>query len=325
MTCYFMWVDMSTVYIDRKGAEVSHDRSRLWIRYANEKQSVLAKHIDRVVVIAGCALHSHTLLMLNDRKIPVVILNPRKYSISWCGGWHHGNTARRVNQYALTLNDELCTELSGKLVKLKLIQQRNLLLKFMPYFPAKRRYLFKGCSQILKLIQGADEMNIDELRGVEGSAARIYFKSYSKLFPDALNFKMRNRRPPRDSVNACLSLSYTLLMSDSLVALYSNGLDPSLGFYHKVSYNRQSLACDLLETVRTQADFKVLDMFKKKLLDKKFFIERDGGIFLNKQGRSIYYSYWEEHAAMHRKRLHRTAAFWARKIDEFSKNGGIQG
>ena len=87
---------MTTLYIDRKGASVSHDRARLWIRYAEEQQSVLVRSLDRVVITAGCQLDSRTLLMLNEAAVPVVILHPRKYTVTWCGGWHHGNTARRL-------------------------------------------------------------------------------------------------------------------------------------------------------------------------------------------------------------------------------------
>ena len=321
MIRYFMWVDMTTVYIDRKGASVSHERNRIKIMCGNEKQSILARHIDRIVVIAGCAIDSHTLLMLSESNIPVVIINPRRCSATWCGGWHHGNTERRVAQYALSLDTELCSRLSAKLVRLKLIQQRNLLQSMMPLFPEKRRHLFKASAQLLNLIRCNEEMKIEEIRGNEGSGARIYFKAYCRLFSENLNFTARNRRPPRDPVNACLSLSYTLLMSDALYALYSNGLDPSLGFYHTVAYNRQSLACDLLETVRAKSDYRVLDMFKNKLLHAKLFNERDGGVFLNKEGRSIYYSYWEEHAQPIRKRLHRTASLWAKNVDElFQEN-----
>ncbi|MCY4219491.1 MAG: CRISPR-associated endonuclease Cas1 [Gammaproteobacteria bacterium] len=314
---------MTTVYIDRKGASISHERSRVKVRYGNEKQSILARHIDRIVVITGCTIDSHTLLMLSESNIPVVIVNPRQCSATWCGGWHHGNTERRLAQYALSLDSEFCTKLSAKLVRLKLIQQRNLLKTMMPVFPDKRRCLFKASAQLLKLIRSTEEMTVDEIRGNEGSGARIYFKAYCKLFSGNLNFTGRNRRPPRDPVNACLSLSYTLLMSDALHALYSNGLDPSLGFYHSVAYNRQSLACDLLETVRAKSDYRVLGMFKSKFLHAKLFNERDGAVFLNKEGRSNYYSYWEEHAQPIRKRLHRTASFWAKNVDEFSKTGKL--
>ena len=297
---------MATMYIDRKGANLSHDRSRLWVRFSDEKQSILVRHIERVIIAAGCTLDSRTLLMLNNKKIPVIIIHSRDNSVTWCGGWHHGNISRRMAQYSISQNSMLCTQFSRKLVKLKLIQQRRLLLSLMSAYPAKRRYLFSACAQIVQLIPRVENAQIDEVRGMEGSGARIYFNAYHKVYPKRFNFTGRNRRPPRDPVNSCLSLSYTLLMSDALQALYTHGLDPSLGFYHLPAYNRESLACDLMEIARVQVDCRVLDIFRSRLLDVKHFVEQDGGVFLNKEGRAVYYSYWEQHAAPIRRRLQKT-------------------
>ena len=303
---------MTTIYIDRKDASLSHDRSRLWIRFSDEKYSVLVRHVDRIVISAKCVLDSQTLLILNDQKIPVVIMHPRKNSATWCGGWHHGNTERRITQYNISQDRELCTRLARKLVKLKLIQQKRLLQELMPSYPAKRRALFSGYNQIAQLIPKLNSVQMDEVRGMEGAGSRIYFKAYSELYPKRFNFTGRNKRPPKDPVNACLSLSYTLLMSDAIQALYACGLDPSIGYYHLPAYNRDSLACDLIETVRSQADHRVLNLFRSGLLDTKHFVKQDNGVYLNKEGRSKYYAYWEENAHMMRRRLRKSATSWAK-------------
>jgi len=291
----------------------------LWIRCADEKQSVLARHLERIVVTVGCTLDSRTLLMLDDKRIPVVIIDPRKSNATWCGGWHHGNTARRIAQYAIAQDAVLCTKLAKKLVKMKIMQQKRLLHNVMSSYPEKRRPLFAGHSRLAALISSIEDSSIDEIRGLEGAGSRSYFAAYCLLYPERLHFTGRNRRPPRDPVNACLSLAYTLLMAEALQALYACGLDPSLGFYHLPAYGRPSLACDLIEIARVQADRRVLDMFRARLLDIQHFSERDGGVFLDKEGRSRFYGYWEAHAWGIRHTLRKTATAWANWVSDYSE------
>jgi len=91
---------------------------------------------------------------------------------------------------------------------------------------------------------------IESLLGIEGSAARAYFAAYQSLFEPAWQFAGRNRRPPRDPINALLSLGYTLLSVNLVAALEVVGLDPYLGYFHADDYGRPALALDLEEEFR---------------------------------------------------------------------------
>jgi len=88
------------------------------------------------------------------------------------------------------------------------------------------------------------------LRGLEGAGASAYFEGFADLLPDRLKFSGRNHRPPRDPVNAMLSLGYTLLHAEAVLALYGAGLDPFIGFHHGLDFGRESLACALVEPLR---------------------------------------------------------------------------
>ncbi len=66
----------------------------------------------------------------------------------------------------------------------------------------------------------------------------------------AFDFAGRNRRPPRDPVNALLSLAYSMLAKDLTVACYAVGFDPYVGFYHQPRFGRPALALDLMEPFR---------------------------------------------------------------------------
>ena len=141
------------------------------------------------------------------------------------------------------------------------------------------------------------------LRGLEGSAAAAYFAGFQRLFADSLDFNGRNRRPPRDPVNAFLSLSYTLIHNEAVRACHGAGLDPLLGFYHEPTYSRESLACDVIEPLRPHVDHWAWRLFRKRMLSASHF-SRDGqSCLLNKNGRQTFFEDYEIHAAPWRRYL----------------------
>ncbi|MBU1664742.1 MAG: CRISPR-associated endonuclease Cas1 [Gammaproteobacteria bacterium] len=155
---------------------------------------------------------------------------------------------------------------------------------------------------------------IASLRGLEGAAARAYFQGLAALFPPALEFNGRNRRPPRDPVNACLSLGYTLLHFDAVRACHLAGLDPLLGFYHRPSFGRESLASDLIEPLRPHLDRQVWHLFRDRTLRDDHF-SRDGqACLLGKAGRAAFYQDYETHAAATRRLLLRQCRILAKHL-----------
>jgi len=113
---------------------------------------------------------------------------------------------------------------------------------------------------------------------LEGLGTRVYFEVFPLLIRnDRFVFKGRNRRPPRDPVNAMLSFVYTLLTNEVLSAVTACGLDPYLGSLHEVSYGRPSLACDLVEEYRSfLGDRLVLGLINRKAVSPDDFVYRGG-------------------------------------------------
>jgi len=130
-----------------------------------------------------------------------------------------------------------------------------------------------------RLVQAED---FDTVRGHEGDAARIYFEHFSLLLNPRLRgdffFNGRNRRPPRDPVNALLSFLYSLLLNDCRSALETVGLDPQVGYLHSLRPGRPSLALDLMEEFRpVLADRLALTLLNRGQLTPGDFERRDGG------------------------------------------------
>jgi CRISPR-associated protein Cas1 len=128
--------------------------------------------------------------------------------------------------------------------------------------------------------------DLDQLRGMEGQAAKEYFGLMRRLLrPPAeggsWQFDRRAYYPPPDPVNAVLSFTYSLVLRDMTTACELIGLDPYLGFFHAIDYGRPSMALDLMEEFRpivadsivleavnrpylTLADFEQVDLTEKE-------------------------------------------------------------
>jgi CRISP-associated protein Cas1 len=134
---------------------------------------------------------------------------------------------------------------------------------------------------------------LDQLLGVEGLAARDYFANFAGMFkpaPDssapAFEFESRNRRPPRDPVNALLSFLYAMLTKEMVVTLVGVGFDPYQGFYHQPKYGRPALALDLMEEFRPLvADSVAVGMINNGEVRRADFVARAGAVALTESGR----------------------------------------
>ena len=144
-----------------------------------------------------------------------------------------------------------------------------------------------------------DAMTTEELRGIEGEAAQLYFGVLDHLILQQKKdfaFVRRSRRPPLDPVNALLSFAYTLLARDCAAALEGVGLDPYVGFLHTPLPGRTSLALDLMEELRTAfADRFVLTCINQKtILSKHCIRQESGAVLLTDEGRRAFLTAWQQ-------------------------------
>ena len=140
--------------------------------------------------------------------------------------------------------------------------------------------------------------SIDIVRGIEGEAATYYFSVFSRLLlnqKEDFVFEGRNRRPPKDAINAMLSFIYTLICNDMTAALETVGLDPYVGFMHTLRPGRASLALDMMEELRAYlGDRLVLSLINRKQITIKDFIKQgDEGIVMTDSGRKTILSAWQ--------------------------------
>jgi CRISPR-associated protein Cas1 len=143
---------------------------------------------------------------------------------------------------------------------------------------------------------------LDELLGIEGNAARLYFGEFAGMIKSeedstvgfSFDFEGRNRRPPRDPVNALLSLGYSLLAKDLTVTCYAVGFDPYVGYYHQPRFGRPALALDLMEPFRPLiADSAVLTAINTGMVGLRDFVRVGESVALTTGGRKGFLRAYE--------------------------------
>lgn len=319
---------MSTLYIDRKHVRLDLDADAL-VFFENGKHigTIPLGPLQRIVVRGNVDVDTSLLGKLGQRGIGVIVLAGRKHEPSLFLPRPHKDAARRLAQYQAAADVTVCLILSQDIVREKLTAQIDFLRARLDVRPDARYELTRAVRGIEGIAAQIDaQSDQPALRGLEGAAANLYFSAFAALVPASLNFQGRNRRPPRDPVNAILSLGYTLLNAEAVLAAHACGLDPALGFFHQPSYGRDSLASDLVEAHRASIDAWALALFNKQVLRADDFSTTKEGCLLGKAGRTRFYKEWETQAERLRRALDRQCRELIRLIHpeaELKENEGF--
>lgn len=313
---------MESLYIDRRDTTLSVEGARLLVHHPDlvKAQSVPLAHLRFIVISANVALTTNVLQAFSKAEIACIVLNPRKTDdMTFTMPFRHGHAERRLAQYALYQRNDLRQQAAQQLMRFKLLSQQRILQRLLLNQPQQRRPLSKGIDTLNGIRQtlNAGPVTLDSLRGYEGAAAGSYFLALTHCVPTGLSFSGRNRRPPKDPVNAVLSLTYSLIHYESIRCLTAVGLDPLIGFYHDLSYKRESLACDMVELLRARIDYWAIRLFNQQILRVDHFSideSLNGGCTLGKAGRAQYYAAYEYEARHWRRLLRRIARLWLAQL-----------
>lgn len=292
---------MGTLYIDRKDLHIKLDGNALAFYSAGERDGMVPINpLKRVVITGNVTIETPVIHKLANENISVIFLSGKR--LRFCGMLHgkmHNNALIRVKQYEKSLTD-FSRDIANEIVTRKITSQS----KFFSDVREQRHDLRFQLTNAVNILSGIidtiklKDNDMENLRGFEGGAAASYFSAYTELFPESLEFKKRNRRPPEDPVNAMLSLCYTMLHYELVREIEVIGLDPTIGFYHQFEYGRESLACDLVEPYRPDVDRFVYEIFRMREFTARDFAEDDErpGCYLKKGSRKRFYPLYEEWA-----------------------------
>ncbi len=298
-------MDKMLVVLDRKDMVVKVESGSLRIeRPGAALERVPLNMISQVIVYGSPLVYCNVWRAMADHNISAVLLPLRGSSQpAWLGAGISTSVQARLLQYQAWSDKQLKTITVCFLLQCKIKGLLNLLNllsdtdKGHEHFPSTKRISKKNTNKIESILNDSldkidSNKSIDSLRGIEGSAAKAWFAFINNILDKRWKFKNRNRRPPRDPVNALLSLGYTLMMSVVQQEIQLRGLDPGLGFLHSVTSGRESLVLDIAEPLRPGVDAFVLSLLDNILKPAHFFSNSQDGCRLNKEGRGLFYSSW---------------------------------
>ena len=292
---------MAVLYVTQTGAEVRKRGARLRVEWQGQVLASLpVREVERVVLVGPVQLSAAATQLLLRARIPVAFASGRgRYYGSLTSG---GDNAELLLAQVSAYQDEsFRLETAKALVGTKIRQQRGLLLRYARNHPDPS----SGIAQRLR--EAAEHLEVlrsrltacassADVMGLEGRASTVYFQAFGAcLRAEGISFQGRNRRPPRDPVNALLSLGYMLALLEALGALQAQGLHPGIGFLHEVSRRHPALALDLLELVRQPLiDRLTLSLFNRRVLTPQDFSENGPqGVRLRDPSRERYLRFYE--------------------------------
>ncbi len=258
---------MHTLAVTEQGTTVHAEGDSLLImRGGKAFKRVRIGELDQVLLFGRVELSSGAIAVLARKGIDVVYLTMRGTFRARLITRGSSNVVLRLTQMRRADEPAFAAGVARAIVFGKVKHQRHVLLR------AQRRLRDPDIAETLGrmrvlLEQVSVETDLDRLRGFEGRAAALYFGVFGRLLrTDDFTFTHRNRRPPRDPVNAALSFGYALLTNVAESEVGRCGLDPMIGFFHQPAHGRPSLVLDIIEEFRPLIDGLVLRMFNRRQL-----------------------------------------------------------
>lgn len=245
---------MAILYVTEVGAQVRKVGERLVLTRGNEVlEEIPLVQVDQVVMVGrSVSLTTAAMFALTTKGVRITYLTGGGRHVADVKGPEHKNGRLRHTQSLVVEQPEKAQRLAAAVVRGKIINQRVLVRRHVEGAPWASSSL-SGMDAMLKRVDGA--LTLDELRGLEGQAAKDYFALLRRLLArprdgETWGFERRAYYPPPDPINALLSFGYTLLLNDMVAACEIAGLDPYLGCFHAIDYGRPSMALDLIEPFR---------------------------------------------------------------------------
>lgn len=292
--------DLRPLYLNTQGLRVGKTGDVLRVKERDKVvQEVRVKETCQVNLIGNIQISTQAIQELCRAEKPVCYFSQ--------GGWFYGittgmntkNVVLRKSQVLLSDQEWFCLRLARTLIAGKIRNQRTMMMR--NHIEPPRVNL----REMKRLAADAENARSpEELRGIEGYAARLYFSQFGGMLKRAdshradedyrFDFKSRNRRPPVDPINALLSYGYSLLTKDLTIASYAVGLDPMIGYFHEPRHGRPALALDLMEPLRPLiTDSAVLSAVNTGMITARDFVKAGRAVAMTPRGRKSFLRAYE--------------------------------
>lgn len=281
------------LYVDTYGAYLRKREG--YIQVTKDKEllhEIPMTAVDQVVLVGLVNATTPLLTELLHKGIPVYFCQYGGRLNGWLQPMWGKNSLLRIAQVRAFDNPAMVFSFSKAFVRGKLSNYRTLLLRY--HRSTENKQLAEAAAAIAKTLNTLDSQEgLDALRGAEGYASRIWFEAMPGMLrrnETDFFFAGRNRRPPRDPVNAMLSFGYSMLAKDLVGELMRVGLDPYVGFLHTAVYGRPALALDLMEEFRPIiVDSAVLTAINTNMIGPENFTVTELACAMDEKGRKSFF------------------------------------
>jgi CRISPR-associated protein Cas1 len=285
---------MSTLYIDDQGASIRINNNEIVLIVDDEVRERIPKSwVERIVIAGNVSLSPQAMTFLLKEAIPVIFISTKGNYRGCLQPVLHKHASLRMTQYEKFNDNAFRHQMARAFVEAKIKNSRTMLQKH------RRSHPEFHCDMELEAMRHELEKlektpTLEGIMGHEGVSAHWYFTAFGRMVRREFKFTTRSRRPPKDPVNAMLSLGYTLLHNECVTAVTAIGMDPNIGFMHGIEYGRASLACDMEEEFRWLIDGMVLGIVNRSIIRHEDFIQQDdGGWKLEDAARKKFYAQYE--------------------------------
>ncbi|HMB31479.1 MAG TPA: CRISPR-associated endonuclease Cas1 [Desulfohalobiaceae bacterium] len=273
---------------DEQGTRLGLSGECLEVKSSSKKlEELRIKDVSSLSVRGNVQLSTQAIRELCARNIPIAWFSYGGWFYGYLRGLDHKNILLRKKQFLESDNEEFCLKSAASFVQGKIMNCRTML----------RRNHAEPDRNTLQILRNYGEKalsakSLDELLGIEGSAASLYFSNFKGMLKHdqwKFYFNNRNRRPPKDPINCLLSYGYALLTKDFTITAATVGFDSYLGFYHQPKYGRPALALDFMEEFRPLiVDSVVLTCLNNEIIKSENFIYRNTGVTMKPGARKKF-------------------------------------
>ena len=284
--------DGEVLVVQTPGAQIGQRGNAITVSVKGEIMRKMPGHQIRSIYCYGAVqVTAQAISTCLDLGIDVAYFSPAGRYLGMLQGLPTSGVDARRGQYRLFELRGVRLQLAREIIRCKIHNQRVMLMRNG-----------KVSNRVSGLLAGfrdatAAAGDLTELMGIEGSAAALYFEQFCSMIKRSdgwqFDWRGRNRRPPRDPINALLSMGYSMLAKELTGVCHSVGVDPFLGFLHQPRYGRPALALDLMEEFRPLiADSVAISLINRNEIGPEDFISSANGTFLNQHGRKAFWEAW---------------------------------
>lgn len=283
-----------TIYIFSNGTLKRKDNTLFFETNDGDKKFIPVEQVKEILIFGETDLNKKVLNFLSQKEILLSYFNYYGYYMGTFYPREHYNSGFMIlNQTKAYMDDSQRLDIAKRIVT----GAAKNTLKILKYYERKKRNLKKIIGEIEKNILKIDmQRNIEKLMSVEGDIKRLYYGSFNTIISnDDFKFSGRNKRPPKDQINALISFANSMIYTFVLKEIYQTHLDPRIGYLHSTNFRRFSLNLDIAEIFKPViGDRTIFSVINKGMIKSKDFEKDLNGILLNEKGRRKFVEHLED-------------------------------